>query len=209
MALRIIHAEMMQKIEVVFMVSGHSYLSCDRAFGQIEMKIRKLRSIFCPEDYEAIIRSAVGKENNVFHMTQEDFFSFRSLKPAVTDRPAPGFSQARQLVVDAQYPEGYIIKKNTYLFDMEIPDGVDRRVRLMPGRNKYDCRFFNLSQVDLPQKYPGPVKLTPEKLKDIKALWGFLDTKGRTWLDQLLTFQGADVSHVEEDTEDEHRRPIP
>ena len=35
-ALRLIHSKKLFRIELVFMVSGHSFLPCDRAFGVIE-----------------------------------------------------------------------------------------------------------------------------------------------------------------------------
>lgn len=211
MALRLIHAKTFDKVEFVFMVPGHSFLPCDRAFGHIERKIRAQPAIFCPADYLRIIKYAVGKENIVTVMIREDFFHFRTLKDQVPFRPQTGFAKARQLVIDANYPQGYI-QKNTYLFDMEV-DGVDKRMRLMAGtekNNPYSEDAFNLAAIDLPLKYPGVVKLVPEKLKDLKMLWYFLDVKGRRWVDETLLFQGQDPmqpdddSEIESELEDEH-----
>ena len=39
--LRLIHSQALEKVTIEFMVVGHSYLPCDRAFGSIEKKIQK------------------------------------------------------------------------------------------------------------------------------------------------------------------------
>lgn len=81
----------------------------------LRKKIRCQQSAYCPDNYVKIIKTALGKENNVV-MRLEDFLHVQRLKYAVVHRHAPGFSKARQLLVDATYPEGVTIK-NTYIFD--------------------------------------------------------------------------------------------
>ena len=49
-------------------------------------------------------------------------------------------------------------------------DGPLHPVRLMPGRKKYDKKTFDLSLIDLPRKYDTPIRLAPEKVKDLKDL---------------------------------------
>lgn len=44
-----------KKIEVIFPVTGHSFLPADRVFGNIEKKIRKKEEIVLPSEYEQII----------------------------------------------------------------------------------------------------------------------------------------------------------
>lgn len=211
LALRIIHSRALDRIEIVFMVPGHSFLPCDRAFGHIEKKIRRRQSIYCPQDYAKIIQQAVGKENTVVMMQREDFLHIRKLKDAVVIRQSPGFSKARQLVIDANYPEGYVIK-NTYVFDVFIPD-VDRKVRLMPGRNAYSPHAFNLYEAaDVPLKYPGVVSIASDKLGDLHYLWPYLDLKGRRWLNNLFQEQGQapmddELSEDEEDDPDDPEDP--
>lgn len=197
LALRMIHTRALDRIEIVFMVPGHSYLPCDRAFGHIEKKIRRQQNIYSPEKYVNIIENAVGKKNNVVVMKTEDFFNIRCLKDAVSIRPSTGFSKARQLVVDATYPEGYTIK-NTYIFDTEFAH-TDKKVRLMPGRARYSHSVFNLADADLPPKYSGFIRVNPEKLKDLRGLWPFLDLKGRHWLSKLFEDQGQ--APQDDDTE--------
>ncbi|KAG0717042.1 hypothetical protein GWK47_055240 [Chionoecetes opilio] len=203
MALRLIHALTLDKVELVFMVPGHSFLPCDRAFGHIEKKIRKCRHIYSPTDYLRIIRKAVGEENNVTVMERTDFYDLRALKSACTLRrtQSVGFAKARQLVVDAQYPEGYVMK-NTYNFDEET-DGVDKRVRLMPGRSPYQAQLFNLANEDFPLKYAASVRLAPAKLRDLRLLFNLLDNRGRAWLENVFTSQGQSLPQAQEHDSDE------
>lgn len=201
MALRLIHARQLLKVEIVFMVPGHSFLPCDRVFGHIERKIRGNRRIYSPTDYFRVIRTAVGDGNNVITMEREDFYDLNSLRAACTLRPAQsvGFAKARQLVLDSQYPEGYIIN-NTYKFDVETAN-VDKCVRLMPGRAAYQPRLFNLANVHLHHKYPGVVKLAPQKLQDLHLLFNLSDTRGRAWLEQVFRTQGQNPPQPDDDTD--------
>ena len=187
MALRLIHAEWLQRVEVVFMVPGHSFMPCDRAFGVIEKKIRKRRSVFCPQDYVQIAATAVSRGNDVFRMQQSDFFHFTSLKSICTSKQTTGISKARQLIVDTNYPEGFIIN-NSYILESEFPE-LEKKVRLMPGKAKYKNKNFDLSAADLPVKYNKPLRLSAKKISDLKSLWPYLDSRGRKWVDSVCVAQ--------------------
>ena len=83
-ALHEIHrAGMLQRIEFVFLVSGHSYLPCDRSFGHIEKRLRKASSIFEIDTYIALIESSVKKKFEVTHMKKENFFNLLLLESFV------------------------------------------------------------------------------------------------------------------------------
>lgn len=51
-------------IAVVFLVTGHSFLSCDRDFAQIE-KRKRLCEAFVPEELQEIVRSKTQNKFNV------------------------------------------------------------------------------------------------------------------------------------------------
>lgn len=68
-----------QEINQKFLVSGHSFLSCDRDFAQIE-KRRRLEKCEVPLDLVRLISTATPQ--NPFHilmMTTEDFFDFKTI----------------------------------------------------------------------------------------------------------------------------------
>ena len=140
-------------------------------------------------------------------MKRQDFFSFRSLATACTVRKAQGFAKARQLVVDSQFKEGYVIRNHYMLdhpqFELGCPD--DAKVRLMPGKARYNNDTFNLATVDLPNKYARCVKLTAEKVKDLRSMFNFLDIKGRKWANSIIKEQekADEISGQETESEDE------
>ena len=84
--LRLLHNHELDEITIEFMVSGHSYLPCDRAFGTIETKIRKQPSISCPDDYAELIAKATTEGFKVFKMTTNDFVDIKSLLHNITMR---------------------------------------------------------------------------------------------------------------------------
>jgi hypothetical protein len=60
-------------IEQKFLVSGHSFLSCDRNFAQVEKRKRVMKA-FIPSDLIPVVKSAkVQKSFQVVEMSQQDF----------------------------------------------------------------------------------------------------------------------------------------
>ena len=94
-ALRLIHAKKLFRIEFVFLVSGHSYMACDRSFGNIEKKFKgNPEFLQTTQDYVHGIRTAVTPNFETFAMQQEDFFNMKALEDHVTKRkPDVGFSR--------------------------------------------------------------------------------------------------------------------
>lgn len=78
----------LKRIEQHFFLSGHSYNSCDRSFGTIEMQKRKTENIFLPQHWINVIRQAKKKEPKfvVVEMEKNDFFSSKSLEKSVVNR---------------------------------------------------------------------------------------------------------------------------
>ncbi|KAL4153193.1 hypothetical protein QTP88_001026 [Uroleucon formosanum] len=74
-----------------FLVSGHSYLPCDRDFGVIEKQKKYHPEIYIPNDWITVILKA-RKRNpfKVVQMTQEDFFSTVLLEKDITNRKLNG-----------------------------------------------------------------------------------------------------------------------
>ena len=68
MALKLVQASLLFRVEFIFMVSGHSYLPCDRAFGNIEKKLATYASITCPAIFKEAFATVIGKMNPVINM---------------------------------------------------------------------------------------------------------------------------------------------
>ncbi|CAL4112496.1 unnamed protein product, partial [Meganyctiphanes norvegica] len=77
--LRLLQLGDFDSIKIEFMVAGHSYMPCDRAFGSIEKKIRKQATINNPDEYAKLIQTATTGGINVVRMTQEDFYDIKAL----------------------------------------------------------------------------------------------------------------------------------
>ena len=186
-ALRILHAKKLFRIEIVFMISGHSFLPCDRSFGVIEKRLRLSSLIHTTEDYVSAIKDAARPRYEVIPMKREEFFDVKQLINYVTKRQTPvSFSKACQLVVTHKYKEGYIIKTDHNLQD--TPNNV-HHCRLMKGAKKYSPKMFNLADVQLVPKYPEERLLNEQKVNDLQRLMQFLGPFSKNWMRDLLSRQ--------------------
>ena len=199
-ALRMIHEKKLMRVEIVFMVSGHSYLPCDRNFGVLEKKFRVAENIHTPQHYLNVIGTAVTTNPyEVIEMKLEEFMDIKPLLGYVTKRQPPvPFSSARQLVVDVSYKEGFILKTT---YDIADTPRNSYRVRLMKGMKKYNSKLFDLGTVPLFPKNATPIKLKKKKVADLKKLRDFVGPASQIWWDTFITTQES-LEGVAEDPDD-------
>ena len=57
----------LKEVHMDFMVSGHSYLPCDRGFGVIERACKRKQKIQCPDHYVRIIGKIEGQRLTRWH----------------------------------------------------------------------------------------------------------------------------------------------
>lgn len=187
-ALRLIHAKKLVRIEFVFMVSGHSYMPCDRSFGNIEKNFQRLpEGLQTTESYVTRIRTAVTPNFETVAMQREDFVDIKCLMKGVTRRKTDvNFSNATQLIVTYQYKEGFLLKTD---YNMMSDDTNTIRCRLMKGQAKYSPKLFDLSQIDMPVKYATPRALDKKKVDDLRSMLSLVKPSARPWLQQLIDTQ--------------------
>ena len=169
--LRLLHLGKFFRIEHYFLVPGHSYMSCDRQFGNIVLELKKRDNIETMHDYIRIIKNALKSGINVVQLAQDSFFDFSVLQESITKtRKSKGlkFSDAMVVIYDVNFKEGYRMKEDFK------PATQEHKVRLMPGCKAYKRDLFNLGTVDLPRKYHAPIPLTPEKIADLKSLLPYI-----------------------------------
>ena len=113
--LRLLQLGDLDSIKIEFMVAGHSYMPCDRAFGSIEQKIRKQTIINTPDEYATIIQTATRGGITVIIMTQEYFFDIKLLKTKVTVRKPKKFlfTEGKTFTFSKTKPWEYHIKNNS------------------------------------------------------------------------------------------------
>ena len=114
MALQQIHLKTLTKVEFIFLISGHSFLPCDRSFGLIEKKLRTYLTIESPAQYADIIKSCNQKKFVIVNMRTRDFLNFHDLEKychwRTPTRIKGAFHKARQLVVSDQNLATYKVK---------------------------------------------------------------------------------------------------
>ena len=187
--LREIHLKNFERIELCYLVPGHSYMACDRSFGHVAKNLEAQTSIMSPDIYCSYIASArTTKDYPLYCMKGEEFmdidiFSIKGkdrviLRRAVKDK---AFQTAAQIIVTHEYPQGYILKS-----DYNIPDTEGKYCCVVPPKTKNE--LFTLSKVSLEQKYKQERQLNPKKLKDLHRMKMFLTYQGE-WITDLLRLQ--------------------
>lgn len=74
----------LERIDHKFYESGHSYMECDRSFGQIEKRKKKNPHVFIPDDWVDIIKKT-SKNFIVTCMSGDAFLSFQYLHDNIKD----------------------------------------------------------------------------------------------------------------------------
>jgi hypothetical protein len=179
-----------KQVEWKYLLSGHSFLPCDQAFGLIEKQIKYIDLVWSLDDYVTCMENAsIAKPFKVTVMKREDFFDFLAIiddKRVVVRNPEGQlFSKASQIVFSKTYPEGYIFKDS---FEGLPTEG--ERVRMMQGKEKYTKGAFDLSNIILPLKHKFARHLPVQKVKDL----GFLAQvchcpRGRIWMEKIIAEQ--------------------
>ena len=198
--LRLLHSKKFFRIEHRFLVPGHSFLPCDRHFGNIESRLRREAMVTGKPHYKRLIEGAIQGGFEVVDMQQENFLDFDVLQNHITKRTSKttNLQKARVIVFDAAHKEGYTLKMS---YDMD--DTADEHpVKLQKGRTAtYNRKLFNLSEVQLPRRYNQPLALTREKLEDLKVLVKYIaPLEEQRYLQSVIEGQRscADVSTAED-----------
>ena len=200
--LREVHSGRFTIVEHIFLVPGHSFMACDRAFGNIEKQIRLTGDVYDFKGYVHCIANAVHSTFEVVHMKREDFVDIDLMKKYVVQRKVKvdqvRFKDARKLVCSHRYREGYFI-------GMQYSDNAPlETVRLMPGRANYAPSKFNLSKVELPPKYPKVHRLKKDKIRDLRILTSFMSQQNSAYLLGIIEEQEQVFQGQPEDSSDEY-----
>ena len=187
--LRLVHLEKFHRIELAYMVPGHSYLPCDRRFAHIIKHVNNKKMVGSPDHLKELINKCTSKKYSVEKLTREDI---KNIDVLVTKCPkdrvalirstmGKQFQTASCIVLRISCRDGYILKKTLQtgdeegtFIDCKLPNTEDNS--------------FDLSRVELLCKYDGQIKLTPEKLDDLRSMGSDLGAGG-AWIDELISVQ--------------------
>lgn len=99
--------------EHVHVMTGHSFLPYDSAFGNIDRKFTRNSNIYDFDSYRNIIQNATTSQYQVVRMCQQDFLDIGVLKQCVVNRKpineSISFTEVRMLIFNQSYKEGYFI----------------------------------------------------------------------------------------------------
>ena len=188
-----IQKKLLNRVEFSFLVSGHSFLPCDRTFGVIEKMYRRHSYICSTQKYTHLLQSAGKKKKfDVFEMRREHFYDIKALSTLITNRSAGQLAKAKQFVIDASEPEGFFIK-NDYGFAADPGTFISLRKGRQPksgrGRPKITLRLDN-KQLEF--KYQTEVALKKSKVISLSTLIPMIPTPNeKQWLSDLISHQNT------------------
>lgn len=200
--LRELHSSRLSSIVHYYLVPGHSYMACDRAFGNIEKKYQKHGDVYDKATYCDIIKDTIHGGYEVIEMQQANFLDVGGLQKYIVHRKpkAPyNFAKARRFEFQLNYREGYLLGMG-----YASPLG---HVRLMPGTANYRPSKFNLNQVVLGPKYPTPPLMKMGKITDVEALLPYIPPIKSAYLKGIIAVQKA--LHQAQSTATAAPRPAP
>ena len=187
--LRLVHLKKFNRIELAYMVPGHSYLPCDRRFAHIIKHVNGKKLVGSPDHLKELINQCTYRKYNVEKLTREDIKNIDVLvskcpkERVALIRTSHGkkFQTASCIVLRISCRDGYILKDTLetgdtegFFIDCKLPNTKDNS--------------FDLSTVELVCKYDSQIKLAPEKLADLRSMGSDLGAGG-AWIDQLIRDQ--------------------
>ena len=186
----LVKMERFELIMHVFPIRGHSFLPCDRDFGSIEMKKRKVETLYIPDQWIAIIEGArVKNKFDVVRVTQDMTFEFqKELAPFFKKVVKTGTAKLR--VRDARvfrYDQAHDVSVKYSMSPLEEPLGFvlekPRSVIVFPSVPAYNAKL--------------PIRSA--KLKDLLSLSAkYIPSRYKTFYDNLTSSTTA----VDSDNED-------
>ena len=207
-----VHKDMFERVELSYLVPGHSYNACDRAFGHIQTQYQKDFAIHTPDEYCNIMKISNKKQGEipVYRMKKEDFLNIevfvtkkKSTRMAhIKATTGKVFQRATQIVVKKDLPNGYILKNS-----FNIADECGNLIVVTPP--KMDDIDFDLSDVILKPKYSQERKVRPDKITDLKYFLTYEEGKNLQWWENFFKRQEELLVTPEEESEDEDGIPEP
>ena len=190
--LYLIHKGRFDEISHIYFQVGHTYMAADGDFGLIEKNVSQQMHIYTPDEYAYIIRNCRETEDSRFIvnvMQQKDYKDWEIISKETTRRKGSiNYSKCCYFRFSKNYKFGYGCG-DSYLKYMEHSD---EKISMVKGRGISAEISFDLSNLQITQKYTSPIPLSPEKQADLLVLtseWVPPAWKRLYW-DRVLSIQG-------------------
>lgn len=163
------------EINQKFLVSGHSFLPCDRDFAIIE-KYKKTQKLHVPKDVKEMIEtSKITSKFIVNEMNQIDFYDFGLLLQNLKKQKDLKITEAKWMQFCNDDPKTLKFRKTHNIMEAW------QNFQYIKTSNMID-----FGSVQLLQKYKEPIPVKTEKLKDLKELAVFLPNDAKLFYDNLI-----------------------
>lgn len=191
--MRLVQSGELDTVTIEFMVAGHSFLPCDRTFGNIEKKVKKRSIVNCPAEYAEIIRTSTKDGVNVFRMTSSDFFDFKDLKKLVKERKPLdfNFTDGRTFKISRENHWSYVVscRKGVETVSLEPVRPPIKQKGKKPTQKSKAAAPPILGDKQLESAYLFVLTVDPSKIAHIQQLKKYLEPIGRQWVDALVESQ--------------------
>nr|XP_014030419.1 unnamed protein product [Salmo salar]XP_014030420.1 unnamed protein product [Salmo salar] len=164
------------QVEQKFMVSGHSFLPCDRSFATIE-KRRKVSVLHTPDDVSKMMLEAQpAKPFKVMRMQCEDF---RHLPDSVLKRPAGlQITSVRWLKVTVEDPWNLYARQSHSLFEGWKSWLISKPKQGATPQPPYFASHY-------PRAYESTLPIKKNKYQDLMTMLNYLPAAARSFYKSL------------------------
>lgn len=187
MMMHILHNhETLESISMRFLLSGHSFLHCDKEFGEIENALKRHDHLYTLEQYKEVMEKCRSKNKfEVNTMSPENFFSIEQLQSLITNRKVDvngnkvSWLGTHEILLEKDQPNIIKMRAET--------SGPFQTVNLK--KNNCDMDFKN---VILSELWPSGRPLSKEKIKDLREMLDLIPLEHRDFYDSLDYAQETD-----------------
>lgn len=189
-----------EKIIHCFPERGHSFLPCDRCFGQIEIQKRKKEYLFIPEEWLSMV-SNTSKKFEVVRVTQDMVKDYKTALETYFKKVIKNNVETFKI---SKYKRFVYVGKDITVSENQNSFVTQTYVAFKKG---IDPKTL-LTLLTLRKLYSEEIPLNPKKLENINSLRKYIPFVYQEWYDRLqsgtntITEESAESSVSESDDED-------
>lgn len=163
------------QIEQKFLITGHSYLPCDRDFAQIERR-KRVTKTFVPDDLEKMIRTARHKNPfNVIRLTEPDFKDFQQMADNFLNTTKLNISKVCWIKISKENPLIVHTKQSFNDLDTWVSCNILKR-----GKTLNEIKTRPLSQLSCKSR------ISKEKAKNLEDMLEYIPLKHLQFYENII-----------------------
>jgi hypothetical protein len=159
----VVNSTHLETVDHKFLVSGHSYMECDRDFGLIEVLRKKSTNLFVPDDWMTLVTKA-SRKFSVFRMSNTSFKSIAPLNKVLPVKSIPGIRKMQWLHFTKDEP-------TTLFYKMSMEDDAPFLTKSLRIATVGRPPVF---PIELPCLYSGPLPIRKTKYDNLIQLLPYI-----------------------------------